>query len=160
LQRDTSETDIRLDLWDAAIRMTEDHLITGVGIGEYRNRLPDYGRGKAEGKNAGAHNMYLQILAETGIIGFGLFMALLINATLILWKASKHPDPEIAALAWTWLVALIVIMVGGLTKHDFQGKLLWTCLGASVAFQFSNWLPPLTQEVNYVAHFNHRRNIS
>jgi O-antigen ligase len=135
LQRGHEETNIRLDLWDAAFRMAEDNPVAGVGIGAYSTQLATYGTGQAVGKTLGAHNMYLQLMAETGIIGLGIYVTILGVATWNLWKASQQSDPLISILAWTWLTALVVMAIGGLTKHDYDNKMLWTCIGASLSFK-------------------------
>ena len=61
---------LRCDLWRGALRITTDHPILGVGVGEfgraYRiDRDPTY----VDNRLGTAHNFYLNTLAETGIVG-------------------------------------------------------------------------------------------
>lgn len=70
------------------------------------------------------HNIYLQNLAELGIVGFVLFMAWLIP----LVTPRVHRDPELRDL---WLIALAICMamlVGGLTNPAFAKKYFWLAL--------------------------------
>lgn len=70
---DTS-TLLRFALWESTIAMIEDHPLLGVGWGAYFLAYPDYNFfvGDRTVIIYHAHNMYLSLLAETGILG-GLF---------------------------------------------------------------------------------------
>jgi putative inorganic carbon (hco3(-)) transporter len=72
---DTSVT-MRLDMWESTFYMICDHPILGVGWGAYKYVYPLYNELIQE---AGitiyhAHNMYFNIMAETGIVGFFFYM--------------------------------------------------------------------------------------
>lgn len=63
---------MRMDMWEAAIAMFVDHPVLGIGWGAFKHVYPVYNELIQE---AGivifhAHNMYLNILAETGLAGF------------------------------------------------------------------------------------------
>lgn len=67
----------RLDLWSAALRMTADHPLLGVGYGGFSSALPAYWTGDASGFAAvsstvgysHAHNLPLTLLASGGVVG-------------------------------------------------------------------------------------------
>lgn len=76
---------IRLDLWRNTLAMVRDHPVAGVGIGNFRIEFPPYSNrvvqvewfgAKLQPKHA--HNDFLQILAELGIVGFGLMVWVLV----------------------------------------------------------------------------------
>ncbi len=70
----------RLDRWFAAWRMAMDHFIYGVGWGAYPDVYPYYRvleDAFSSGIRMGAHNLYLEIFAETGIIGLMVFLFLI-----------------------------------------------------------------------------------
>jgi len=69
----------RLAHWDAALRMWNDHFWLGVGIGNYEPVYPAYALPKWPHPLGHAHNYYLNIAAETGLIG--------LLAYLLLWGA-------------------------------------------------------------------------
>ena len=72
-------------------------------------------------------------MAETGLIGLSLFAGLVLSAIAALWRSMNEMDVEMAALARTWLIVLILILLGGIVKHDQYDKLLWIVVGMSVA---------------------------
>lgn len=134
----TDTVELRYDLWQAAIRMWETHPILGVGIGKFPVNLPYYSYGLSSlgsDLEVGAHNMYLQILAETGVVGLVLFCLSLVFALISLWQYRSHSHGEYSAIAQTWLIALIVILVGGITKHDQYDKFLWLIIGISAGIK-------------------------
>ncbi|GAC1392581.1 MAG: hypothetical protein NVSMB38_16590 [Ktedonobacteraceae bacterium] len=68
----------RLAHWIAGIRMFMDHPLTGVGIGNYGDAYPPYHVTIFINSLDHAHNYYINISAETGIIGLIAFVLLLI----------------------------------------------------------------------------------
>lgn len=71
----------RLGLWSVTLKMVEAHPLLGVGVGAYRGLYPAF-KGLAGGQEgqedfASAHNIFLQVLAESGIIGLILFIYIL-----------------------------------------------------------------------------------
>lgn len=74
-RRDGSlETDVRFQLWGAAIKVWQDSPIFGSGLGQFRLVSAEY----LDTRYAFlAHNTYLSFLAEGGIVGLGLILAIL-----------------------------------------------------------------------------------
>lgn len=74
----------RSDLWHVGWEMFKDHPVKGVGLDNFQVLAPQYTRRAGElqyvelvAENPHVtHNVYLQFLAETGVIGLGLFLAL------------------------------------------------------------------------------------
>jgi len=76
----------RLLIWKTTFEMIKDRPILGSGIGSFKMNYLDYQAEflkdnsyyiKYSGKAGEAHNEYLQIGAELGIIGLGLFLAII-----------------------------------------------------------------------------------
>ena len=69
----------RILIWHSAFNMFKDHPITGVGLGQYKdNYQHKYISPKAkEPQLSHAHNNFMQMLAENGIIGFAGFLTLI-----------------------------------------------------------------------------------
>jgi O-antigen ligase len=88
----------REDLWLVARRMTADHPVTGVGLDNFIVRSPEYVRepGSLEyvelvvDRPHVVHNTYLQMLAETGVVGLGLFVALALTALASAIRAARR----------------------------------------------------------------------
>jgi len=75
----------RIYLYEAAISMIEDHLITGVGLGRYSVEARKYFMGKSALKYSSSqpHNLFLWIASENGILA-GVLSFLFV--ALITWK--------------------------------------------------------------------------
>ena len=69
----------RIYIWRSSIKMFLDHPITGVGLGTFSLEYPDYILpGAREIIVSFAHNLPLNLLVETGIVGFLTFFSFLI----------------------------------------------------------------------------------
>ncbi len=66
----------RLAHWQAAWRMVSDNPLLGVGIGNYVPVYPAYGLPGWEDPLGHAHNYYLNIAAEAGLVGLGGYLFL------------------------------------------------------------------------------------
>ena len=127
---------LRYALWEAAIRMFKEKPVTGVGIGIYRFLVPLYSQDLPfiRGRSIWVHNTYIQILVETGIVGFVLFFGMFINAFFNFLKAKFPPEHDNAKLVRVWFIIFIIMLIGGLTKSDHADKLTWAVMGFSVMF--------------------------
>jgi O-antigen ligase len=116
----------RSDLWTVAWRVSEDHPVVGVGLGNYKVVAPDYVRrpGQLTEVNLIAdephvvHNTYLGLLAESGVIGVSIFLAIVVAAVDAVRRAARgfqrSPDT-----AWAFAVAVLVSTIGMLTTAFF-----------------------------------------
>lgn len=76
----------RLLSWKASLQLAFQHILLGIGPGHYRIFFPSYAQPEfwkllgtfSAVLNIRAHNDYINILCETGLIGLGFFMAILI----------------------------------------------------------------------------------
>lgn len=81
----------RLDLWQAAGAMTLDDPVLGQGPGAFSLYHQDYLEGLPTDVRHDldvAHNTYLEISAELGLVGLAVWVALLLTAMLSAW--SRH----------------------------------------------------------------------
>jgi O-antigen ligase len=106
----------RVDEWSAALTAFQDHPITGVGSGAFQTI----------GTLKDAHNFALRFLAELGLVGFGLFVAILF---LTVTSALRQPG----SLAWLWISLLLVWLIGA-SVHNFESrKQTWLVFGLVAA---------------------------
>jgi O-antigen ligase len=103
---DRSQGDLngRSELWSAAYQTFEQHPITGVGTGAFREEWS----GKV------AHNVWLRLAAELGLVGLGLFLALVGIALASVWRAPRLSRGMLLALVTSWAV--------GATFYNFEDK--------------------------------------
>jgi O-antigen ligase len=66
----------RLAFWQAAVEMWSEHPWLGAGIGNYQAAYPRYSLPKWRVSLGHAHNYYLNIAAETGLLGLLAYLAL------------------------------------------------------------------------------------
>ncbi|MCD4685013.1 MAG: O-antigen ligase family protein [Anaerolineae bacterium] len=73
----------RLAHWQAALNMARAHPLTGVGLGHYEVVYAEYNVPSWPDALGHAHNDYLNLLAETGMVGLGVYLAGW--AMIVLW---------------------------------------------------------------------------
>lgn len=107
-----SEGDLggRIDLWRDAVAVLAQHPILGVGSGAMISNI-----------GSAVHNTLLSIAAETGLVGFVLFLAML---GLVFYQVIRLPK-ETAGL---WLAILMTWMIGILSLSWEFRKLTWVIL--------------------------------
>jgi len=81
----------RFEFWKAAIRVFVERPLTGFGLGTF---FQSYfiGYGGNQWYSRFAHNHYLQILAELGIVGLILFMAFIFSSLFAFWRIYRSKD--------------------------------------------------------------------
>lgn len=108
----------RLAHWQAAITMADAHPFTGVGLGNYETAYPAYRVPSWPNPLGHAHNDYLNVLAETGLVGLGGYLAGWALIVVWTWQTLQTSDPLKRGLAlgllgtWTHLAV-----------HSFVDKL-------------------------------------
>ena len=138
IQQGADTVGIRYSLWNAGLKMWQDHVIGGVGIGMYPSLLQYYALDlPSHYWNLTAHNTYILVLAETGIVGFILFVGMMVVSfrNFITYKSEEIAK---VSLRNTWLITFIVYAIGAATMSAQYDKLLWFLMGASVCFQVTS----------------------
>jgi O-antigen ligase len=113
----------RVKIWGRGLGYLASRPITGVGLNNFSEAEGRHFM--QQGKAAPwftAHNTYIQVATELGIVGFGLFMGILWNCgrrTLPMWRRSKrnalHPEwhrPELFAALAAYMVAAFFLSLG------------------------------------------------
>jgi len=96
--------DGRLPLWRAALDIYETQKLRGTGAGTYQQYYPRYRT--ESGYVVDAHSLYLQSLAELGVVGFVLILIVVLGILGGLASRIRGPDRALyaalfaAALAW------------------------------------------------------------
>lgn len=132
----------RLELWGAAAAMFLEHPVLGVGYGNYRSSYGDYVPQEGGGV-VDAHELYLEILAETGLIGFGIFGFIFWTFLRYGVKLVMSSDQLYRIVGLGVVGALIGTLIHGFVDFFFHinpqfGGLFWLILAlALVAFESS-----------------------
>jgi O-antigen ligase len=122
-----------------AVLVFADHPILGVGPG----RFPSYYRLYADDvgilvkqRDREAHDLYLGILAEEGIVGFVVFMGILGITLRDLIRVRRRwlkTRPDIAAMATGLLLSIVTYMTTGLFLHLSYARYFWLMLALAGA---------------------------
>ncbi|MEN6479878.1 MAG: O-antigen ligase family protein [Anaerolineales bacterium] len=79
----------RLAHWEAAWRMFSRHPYGGVGLGQYAVVYPEVALPRWSDPLGHAHNYYLHVLAELGLVGLTLFLVLCVAVPVVLWRCLR-----------------------------------------------------------------------
>jgi O-antigen ligase len=141
---DTSAPEIasRLDLWEAAGDIFEERPVAGVGLDGYGPAYVDLAEGsrlhlRLYGEPVNAHNVYLNTLAEQGLIGGAaliLLLAALIRLTLALWRSANPLARTLGQMIAGVGAVLVVHSIFDVTfKDQTTSMFIWALIGAAAA---------------------------
>ena len=141
----TQRTVDRNILWSAAFRVFQEYPIAGAGVGRLFKILPDFcsGRQGEQCRHENAHNYFLQVAAELGLLGIAPLMLALI---LLLWRGliclrslegGSAMMVTVAAGGW---MSMLAMLLHSLVDHQIIlpefSALFWFVLGLNgVIFQ-------------------------
>ncbi|MCB1612456.1 MAG: O-antigen ligase family protein, partial [Xanthomonadales bacterium] len=101
----------RLPIWHTAALMFAAHPVNGVGVRGFRHAYPEFAAAddpwvdSARGTGAAhAHQIVLELLTETGLLGLSLWLA----AAGLLWRCSRRTIDDPAAHA-PWVALLVLV---------------------------------------------------
>jgi hypothetical protein len=139
-QSPDSSVVLRYELDVAAWRVFLDHPILGVGPGQFaRYYSMDYVNrvGLQELKKGyQAHNLYLQALAETGLVGLACFLSIMGAIMLGLWNERgrlRHSHPELALTASAFFFSLMALSMFSIFSHLIDQRYFWLMFALSSA---------------------------
>jgi O-antigen ligase len=125
----------RKAIWKAGARVWLEHPLLGVGAGAYPEAVrPQLGRPSVAGAQYVAHNTFLSVLVETGVVGFLFWGTLLLCLAMFIWML---PGPERALFAT--LLAAWALGVSTLTWEHYKGT--WLVFGLVMAAWPAAWMP-------------------
>ncbi len=123
----------------AALNVFLDHPVLGVGPGQGKFYSTEYGNRVGittlEGTRM-AHNMYFQILAEVGVIGFASFMAIVLWILYQLWQLQArwlHKRQELSNLAAAFFFSILTYLISAIFLHLSYQRYYWFLLAIAGA---------------------------
>ena len=135
----------RVVYWQTGWNIFNQHPIAGVGVGfsgfYFKDNLPDAGWGLTETKDLlyrsnalmNVKNIWSRLLAETGLIGFALFIALLFVSVVTSIDMVKSDNSRRRALGFMGVFMLIALLIEGFSVDSFALPYIWFTLGLTAA---------------------------
>ena len=120
----------------AGLHMWTDHPLLGVGPDNFEVHYQTYSAAigiDQRPEERGAHNLYLESLAETGVLGTVAFLGVLWLALGGAWRARSRLEGRDALLAEGIAVALVAFLVCAITLHSAYARYEWIFLGLGLA---------------------------
>lgn len=122
----------RVSFNQIALRMFADHPLTGVGLGGFQQAFPRYATTLLEQPKY-VHNYYLELLAETGIMGFASFVIVLYiigrSGLVYIRKFQKDNAPYVLGMSVLVMIALIHAGLDFAFSFPSVGILFWLIVG-------------------------------
>lgn len=109
----------RMAHWQAALGMFSDHPWLGVGIGNYPVAYPQYAIGRWRDPLGHAHNYYLNIAAEAGVVGLGAYLLLFGACFAVAWRTVQRTQGYWRAVALGALGILVHLSVHNVFDNLF-----------------------------------------
>jgi O-antigen ligase len=131
----------RLVYWISGLNVFSKYPFLGVGLGNsgflFLETAPSYGyrlpeiinivKGAPQFPNP--KNLWIRILAETGIVGFSIFISWLILLALNAWALVKRGKGLVAIFGLAGLLAILAQVFEGFSLDTFALPQLWIMLG-------------------------------
>jgi O-antigen ligase len=131
----------RNDLWQVAWTIFKRHPLNGIALNDFETVEPHYALSSGTlsrveliaDKPHLVHNVYLQLLTETGIVGFVLFLLIVIGSMRASWLAARRFDAGghtgYGDLARAALMGSIAMLAAQFFISDGDDWRLWILLG-------------------------------
>jgi O-antigen ligase len=135
----------RADLWRVAWRMAGDHPLVGVGLNNFRAESSAYVRKPGALQYVDliserphvVHNVYLQLLAEAGVVGLALFLFVASACIRSAWRAARRFDAAgehaLSALARAVVLAIGAGLAASFFISNATDKRAWVLLALGPA---------------------------
>jgi len=137
---DFTESHGRSELWGVAFQMWQDNPIAGVGLEGFVDHAGGYVRELGALEYAEflvdepkvVHNTYLEILAETGLVGFVLFLGVVLSLLRCASRAARAfervGDVGMAALARATVAGVLAMLASAAFISGATDRRLWVLL--------------------------------
>jgi O-antigen ligase len=116
----------RIDAWNTGKNIFAEQPLAGVGFGTFIVAWAEYAPGNA-GPARAPHNTFVQVLAETGLVGLVLFLVAL--ALGLVWALLATRATQTAALGSATAAGLCAFVVASTTLGELSSWPLYILLG-------------------------------
>lgn len=123
----------RFDIWIVGRNMFADAPLWGHGFESFANKFSTYAESGAVGglafrEDKSPHNSFIGVSAQLGLIGFGLFIAVLASVFQKAWSLYSEKQVNIPALAWVSSL-IVFLIIANSVDYAIDRKYLWYILG-------------------------------
>jgi O-antigen ligase len=112
----------RLEIWKDTLHMLRDHPIFGAGLRAYAIVMRRYVTTPTHQPELYAHNIFLSMWAEIGLLGLAAFVVLLGMLLWRGWSSFSKAEGFARALLWGTAAAFLAITVHGLFDTPYYGN--------------------------------------
>lgn len=157
-------TDGRFSIWQDSLRIFQSFFLFGTGFGTFIDIYPSYASFAFSGIVDHAHNDYLELLTDGGVIGFSLTACFVLSVLHHGWKKLKVRGDHFAVLtsigSMTGIIAMLMHSVTDFNMHNgADGLYFFFLCGLLVAtvniryeyFKTKTLLKTADQNVNAIA---------
>jgi putative inorganic carbon (HCO3(-)) transporter len=144
----STSVSLRKVYWSAAVRMSADHPVVGIGPGRFQQVSPGYVRNTPVlEKEVAVNNTYLSILTEDGAIAALLFLVFLLAIWRQILLATQHRGPPRSPRApenWlrnAFLASFILALVGGVFFSAELSTPFWIIAAFACTLKFQAYRP-------------------
>ncbi|MGI8462508.1 MAG: O-antigen ligase family protein [Solirubrobacterales bacterium] len=142
---EVSQDEGRVTIWQVGWRMVEDQPLRGIGVGNYASSSINYvlepglltRTDQIIDTPKVAHNIYLHVLAELGIVGLIIFLAILGFCMRCAYRAAARfrarGELQMEVLSRAVLIAMIGVLVSDFFASEQFSKVLWVLLALGPA---------------------------
>ncbi len=135
----------RVIYWALGIQVFALHPVLGAGLGSVGFYVPAYLPAYAwrlpEVRNAlvlrdfvfNSKNLWVRLLAETGILGFAAFVVFLLVLFLQAWLLHRDENKLWRTLGWMGLLAVVALLGEGISLDSFAFPYFWLAFGLVTA---------------------------
>ena len=117
----TAETEDRDELAAYAVDMWKDYPVFGSGLGTFAAVFPRYSGAGTPGAYTHAHNDYLELAAETGLVGVALLGALVLMSFIAALRAQLvRRDPLMRGLSFAAMMGILALMIHSAVDFNLQ----------------------------------------
>lgn len=133
----------RLDLWTSSIELIQDRPLLGHGFGQLRLKVlpsqttsPGVQELTDTREEVSAHNTFLDILGDLGLVGLIIWVTILVVTMLGFLRPRWRQTKEIST---TMVVMMLPVFSSSMFLPLINNKLSWSLIGLSAALQVPSW---------------------
>jgi len=121
MEQTSAETETRVEVARDTMTMIRDYPLTGTGAGNYFSTFPNYRGHDIQSYYNHAHNDYLELLSELGIVGLSLLgIAVLLSISASIRAMQRRHSPLFLGMAFASFMGITSILIHSSTDFNLQ----------------------------------------